>query len=128
MTSDALIEVIEGKLEDYGLKKAMPDDELLAEAYRGFHRSQQLREKFREVQRKFDKNAAKIEVPSDLKEQVCEVLGEHTDLRWDDAIQIVLDKGSVDRVRTEKQTAKEKSGDFTDADEDHLDSDSDDTD
>ena len=40
------------------------------------------------------------------------------DLRWDDAIQIVLDKTQLDHVRTEKQKAKKKSGDFTDADED----------
>jgi hypothetical protein len=34
-------------------------------------------------------------------------------LRWDDAIQIVLDKSQLDRVRVEKQKAKKKSGDFT---------------
>jgi hypothetical protein len=38
-------------------------------------------------------------------------------LRWDDAIQIVLDKTQLDRVRTEKQKAKKKSGDFTDVDD-----------
>ena len=59
-----------------------------------------------------------IEVPENLKEQVRAVLDEHGDLRWDDAIQIVLDKTQLDRVRTEKQKAKKKSGDFTDADED----------
>jgi hypothetical protein len=52
-----------------------------------------------------------------LTEQVRVVLGDHSELRWDDAIQIVLDEDSVDRVRAEKQKAKEKSGDFTDADE-----------
>src|SRR5262245_3574463 len=40
MTSDALVEMIERKLKDYGLKKVIPDDELLAETYRTFHRSQ----------------------------------------------------------------------------------------
>ena len=64
---------------------------------------------------------AEIEVPTNLKEQVRAVLDEHDDLRWDDAVQIVLDKTQLDRVRTEKQKAKKKSGDFTDADEDERD-------
>jgi hypothetical protein len=46
------------------------------------------------------------------------VLNKHGDLRWDNAIQIVLDEAQLDRVRTEKQKAKRKSGDFTDADDD----------
>jgi hypothetical protein len=52
-----------------------------------------------------------------LKEQVRRVLDKHGDLRWDDAIQIVLDRTQLDRLRAEKQKAKKKSGDFTDADE-----------
>ena len=118
MTSDALIEMIERKLKDYGLEKVIPDDGLLAETYRAFHRSQQLREKFEEMEDEFEEEHSEIKVPKNLKEQVRAVLDEHGDLRWDDAIQIVLDETQLDRVRAEKQKAKKKSGDFTDADED----------
>jgi hypothetical protein len=119
MTSDALIEMIERKLRDYGLEKVIPqDDELLAETYRAFHHSQQLREKFEEIKDEFEKEDSEIEVPGDLKERVRGVLDKHGDLRWDDAIQIVLDETQLDRVRAGKQKAKKKSGDFTDADED----------
>ena len=52
-----------------------------------------------------------------MKEQVRAILNKHADLRWDDAIQIVLDETQLDHVRAEKQKAKKKSGDFTDADE-----------
>jgi hypothetical protein len=117
MTSDALIEMIERKLEDYGLEKVIPDDDLLARTYRGFHRSQQLREKFEEIQSTFEENATEIEVPRDLQEQVCAVLEQYDDLRWDDAIQIVLDETQLDRVRAEKQKAKKRSGEFADADD-----------
>ncbi len=58
-----------------------------------------------------------IKAPADLKKQVSAILKKHPDLRWDDAIQIVLDKTQLDHVRAEKQKAKKKSGDFTDADE-----------
>jgi hypothetical protein len=116
MSSDALITMIERKLKAYGLKKVVPDDDLLEEVYRTFHRSQQLREKFEEIEDDFEE--AKIEVPRDLKKQVRAVLVKHDDLRWDDAIQIVLDETQLDHVRAEKQKAKKKSGDFTATDED----------
>jgi Topoisomerase 6 subunit A/Spo11, Toprim domain len=116
MSSDALITMIERKLKAYGLKKVVPDDDLLEEVYRTFHRSQQLREKFEEIEDDFEE--AKIEVPRDLKKQVRAVLVKHDDLRWDDAIQIVLDKTRLDHVRAEKKEEKKKSGDFTDADDD----------
>src|SRR5262249_52582536 len=105
------------KLKDYVLEKVIPDDDLLARTYRGFHRSQQLREKFEEIQSTFEENATEIEVPRDLQEQVRAVLEQYDDLRWDDAIQIVLDETQLDRVRAEKQKAKKRSGDFADADD-----------
>jgi hypothetical protein len=122
MASDALIGMIERKLKNYGLEKVVPDDDLLAKTYREFHRSQQLREKFEEMRKQFKEEEEgqdhEIEVPQNLKEQVRGVLDNHGDLRWDDAIQIVLDKTQLEHVREEKQKAKKKSGDFTDADDD----------
>jgi hypothetical protein len=117
MTSDALIRMIERKLHDYGLEKVIPEDGLLVATYRGFHHSQQLRERFEEMQSNFEKNATEIAVPKDLKEQVRAILDAHDDLRWDDAIQIVLDRTQLDRVRAEKQKARKKSGDFTDGED-----------
>jgi hypothetical protein len=117
MASDALIEMIERKLKDYGLEKVIPDDDLLAESYRAFHHSQQLHEKFAELQAEFDAEETDIDVPANLKAQVEAILKEHPDLRWDDAIQIVLDETQLDRVRAEKQKAKKKFGDFADTDD-----------
>jgi hypothetical protein len=119
MASDALIAMIERKLKAYGLKKVIPDDGLLGKVYRAFHHSQQLRKKFEEIKDEF--KAAKIDVPRNLKDQVSAVFDKHGDLRWDDAIQVLLDKTQLHRVRTEKEKAKKKSGDFTDADEDEGD-------
>jgi hypothetical protein len=129
MTSDALVAMIERKLKEYGLKKVIPDDdELLADTYRSFHRSQQLREKFEELEEEFEDEDSEIQVPKDLTEQVRAVLDKNNDLRWDDAIQIVLDETQLDRVRAEKQKTKRKSGDFTDADEDDEDDEEDEED
>src|SRR5262249_24992920 len=103
-------------LKDYGLQKVIPDDDLLGEAYLAFHRSNELQEQFEELESEFEES--KIKVPKTLKNQVRTMLTKHPDLRWDDALKIVLDKTQLDAVRAEKQKAKRKSGDFTDVDED----------
>jgi hypothetical protein len=118
MTSDELIEMIEGKLQDYGLEKVMPSDDVLAETYRAFERSQQLREKFNEMEQEFDESAAEIKVPKNLRKQMRDVLEENDDLRWDEAVEIVLNEDDLDYVREKKQKAKRKSGDFTEDQDD----------
>jgi len=118
LTSGAFIAMIETKLKAYGLKKVTPGDDLLADAYRAFHRSQQLREKFEEMEEEFEEEADAIEIPSGLNERVRAILDKHGDLRWDDAVRLVLDETQLDRVRAEKEKAKKKSGDFTGAGED----------
>jgi hypothetical protein len=115
MTSDALVAMIERKLTEHGLTKVIPDDAVLGETYRAFHRSGQLRKKFEEMERAFEET--KIRVPKSLRDQVCAILTKHTDLRWDDAIRIALDATRLDDVRAEKQRAKKKAGDFTEWDE-----------
>ena len=99
----------------------VPDDDLLAETYRAFHRSQQLRERFEEMEEEFDEEADAVEIPRGLKKRVRAILAEHADLRWDDAIRVVLDETQLDRVRAEKEKAKKKSGDFTNGDGDEED-------
>jgi DNA topoisomerase VI subunit A len=116
MTSDALIAMIERKLKQYGLKKVIPDDDLLGEAYRAFHRSNELREKFEEMESEFEES--EIKVPKNLRNRVAAILKKEPDLRWDDAVKIELDKTAVDAVRADKQKARRKSGDFTGAEED----------
>jgi hypothetical protein len=119
MTSDALIEMIERKLKAYGLKKVVPADDVLAEAYQAFHRSNQLSKQFEEMEAEFEED--EIATPKNLSKKVRAILKKHPDLRWDDAVKIVLDETQLDHVRSEKQKARKKSGDFTDGDEDEED-------
>jgi hypothetical protein len=118
LTSDALIEMIERKLDAYGLQKVVPDDEVLEDTYRAFHRSHQLRDIFEETAKAFDEAAEEVEVPDDLGDLVRAQLAERPELRWDDAVQLVLDPDDLDRVREDKDKARKKSGDFTDDSDD----------
>ena len=114
MASGDFIEMIERKLKDYGLQKVIPDDNLLGEVYEEFHRSNELREKFEEMASEFEES--QIKVPKNLKKRVRAILKENPDLRWDDAIQVVLGT-QLGHVRAKKQKARKDSGDFTNADE-----------
>jgi hypothetical protein len=78
MTSDVLVEMIERKLKSHGLKKVIPDNDILAEAYQEFHRSNQLRERFEEIQDEFDET--EIKVPKNLSARVRSVLDKHNHL------------------------------------------------
>ena len=116
LTSEQLVNLVERKLQAYGLKKVVPDEELLAETYRAFHRSNELREEFEDLMATMEEST--IKVPKSLKQKVRAILTKHPDLRWDDAIRIVLDATALEDMRAKKQEAKKKSGDFTDAEND----------
>jgi hypothetical protein len=116
LTSEQLVGLVERKLKAYGLRKVIPEEELLAETYRVFYRSDELREEFEELVETMDET--RIKVPKNLKAKVRAILSKHPDLRWDDAIWIALDGGALDHVREEKRKAKRKSGDFSDDDDD----------
>jgi hypothetical protein len=113
MTSADLVAMIERRLQAYDLGKVIPDDDVLAETYRAFDRSQRLRKKFKEMEQQFDREAAVADIPENLRLSVRGVLAVHADLRWDEAIQVVLDQTQISHVRAEKEKAQKKSGDFT---------------
>jgi hypothetical protein len=69
------------------------------------------------MEEEFDEEADDVKIPKGLKKRVSAILAKHADLRWDEAVRVVLDKTTLDRVREEKQKAKKKSGDFTGADD-----------
>jgi hypothetical protein len=118
MTSDALIAMIERKLKAHGIKKVIPDDQLLGEIYRAFHRSNELREEFEELESEFKES--KVKVPKDLKNRVHAVLEKHPDLRWDDGLRVVLDATQLDHVRENKRKQRAKAGNFVDDDDDEA--------
>jgi hypothetical protein len=115
MTSDALIAMIERKLKARGLKKVIPSDAVLTETYQAFHHSIELRKRFDEMESGYE--ADDVEVPRNLRKQIGAMLTKHPDLRWDDAVKIVLDE-EPKAVRAEKLKARHRAGDFTGADDD----------
>jgi hypothetical protein len=110
LTSDALVEMIETKLTAHGVKKVIPDADMLAETYRALHRGRELRNAFEEM--RGDSQEEEVAIPDDLRTRVEKILGEEPGLRWDEALELVLGKGERERVLERKQQAREKAGDF----------------
>jgi hypothetical protein len=115
LTSDALIEMTETGLKAHGVKKVIPGGDALAETYLTFHHDRRLRKAFDEMRHGLA--VEEIVIPENLPQQVSKVLDEHPELRWDDAVNLVLDPTELERLRERKKQARAKAGDFTDTDE-----------
>jgi len=112
LTSDALIEMIETKLKAHGIKKVVPSAELLSDAYIAFHKSQKIEDAFDDLQEEMP-DEDDVEVPPDLEDQVRKLLDQHSHLRWDEAVHLVLDEGKLQDIEAKKTKSKEEAGDFS---------------
>lgn len=84
--SDDLIRWITSKLEEHGVQKVIPDDEVLAEGYRRQYQSAYLEQHFGELLERSREHVSGIEMPPDLRAQVARQLQERPSLAWNDAI------------------------------------------
>ncbi len=115
MGSAELVQFNEDKLEQNGICKVIPNRKLLEEAYREFDRGIQLKKVFEAAEKSL--NASAAEVPKDLEDKVREVLDDHDDLRWDQAVQVVRDPTLLDYVRKQQKEEKAKAGNFVESEE-----------
>jgi Topoisomerase 6 subunit A/Spo11, Toprim domain len=91
-TSDELVEWIERKLKEHGVRKVIPDQRELTEAYRRQRRSAYLKKHFGELLERSRQHIADLDIPVDLQEHVARLLQQQPELSWDDAIaEIVAD-------------------------------------
>ena len=86
MTSDQFIEWLERKLTEHGVKKVIPNQEILESAYRRAVFLKKLEEwvyTFRTAERK---RAEKIEAPNNLSARIEEAFAKRTSTSWDEVI------------------------------------------
>jgi hypothetical protein len=84
--SDQLVEWIEGKLEQHGVRKVIHADKVLAEGYRRQHQSAYLGQHFGKLFERSCEHIKGIEILPDLREQVARRLQERPSLSWSDAV------------------------------------------
>ena len=85
-SSRDLVKWIEGKLDDYGVEKVIPGDEVLAEGYRRQCQSAYLDQHFPELLERSREHISDVVLPSDLREQVSRKLLQNPRLAWNDAV------------------------------------------
>ena len=87
MTSEQLIGWLESKLEEHGVEKMVPNDDLLARAYRRAVGRARAQDAIEEVTRDLDN----VAVPDGLGDQVRDYLDENPAETWDDAVGAVME-------------------------------------
>jgi hypothetical protein len=85
MTARQLFDFVERKLQEYGIRKVIPDKAELEDTYRLFARGREAKEI---VDRELAKlnSGSPVQVPADLRERVAEYLAAHPAARWDEAV------------------------------------------
>ena len=91
-TSNDFIEWIESKLAEHGVKKVVPDDETLQEAYRRAAQIAYVNGHIEEIEDEAKVHAETITIPDDLGEQVRKGLKEHSHLPWDKVIATLVEQ------------------------------------
>ena len=89
MASDDLVEFVERKLQENGIRKIIPDKDQLNKAYRLFDRGSQIEKAVQKVLDEKEKDDEDAVVPADLADQVNKMLDEDRTLRWDQAVAII---------------------------------------
>jgi hypothetical protein len=84
MTSDQLVDFVERKLTEHGVKKIVPDDARLASAYDLERRNIKAEELVRRELNKM--NGAGFTLPTDLRTRVQALLQQQPHLSWDEAV------------------------------------------
>jgi hypothetical protein len=97
MTSRQLIDFVENKLRQHGIRKVIPEGKTLARTYQMFAASDRLLEAFEESREKLENESeGPIAVPDDLKAKVEHHLQQHPDITWHRAVRLEVDPDSED--------------------------------
>jgi hypothetical protein len=92
MTSRQLINFVEAKLQQHGIKKVIPNREILADTYREFAASDRLSEAFDKLEESLKQESeSSIEVPADLEAKAKKLIAEKPDITWHHAVRLIVD-------------------------------------
>lgn len=87
MTSGQLVQWIESKLDEHGIKKVVPPTSVLEQWYRENLKQNYIEERLKEVKESAQAFAESAAVPKGLRKQVIAALGRDQSAPWDRAIQ-----------------------------------------
>jgi len=94
MTSRQFVDFIERKLNEHGVEKVIPQDEIIEQHARRLLEQKLTREALAEIQERIVKLAAETELRDDLEQRLRDHLAKDPALPWDEALAIILGAAS----------------------------------
>jgi hypothetical protein len=97
LSNAQLIEMIERKLREHRIEKIVPDDEMLAKAYRFFIEAKKLQDALEEFEQEYDdENEDDLPVPRGLRSKVKAVLKKSPHSSWDAVVARLAGRSDLD--------------------------------
>jgi hypothetical protein len=94
LASDELVALIERKLAEHGIRKVIPDDAVLADAYRRMHRQALVQARIDELVE--DLNGTEVAIPTGLRERIATAIKADPARSWDDIVRKIAEKDQED--------------------------------
>jgi hypothetical protein len=118
MTSRQLIDFVENKLRQHGIRKVIPDNKTLAETYQMFVASDRLSEAFDEIKEELE-NASETPtaIPGDLRAKVGQLLQQNPDVTWHRAVRLIVDPNAPASEDEDEDDGDLDDEDLSDVDE-----------
>ena len=86
MPSDVFVKWLEEKLKKHGVKKIVPDEEMLASVWRRTAEARLVEQQLPQIVADAERQCSKMSVPADLPARVEEYLRKNPSVAWDDAV------------------------------------------
>ncbi len=86
MASDEFVEFIEGKLDEHGIKKVVPDDGVLEQACRRARLRHEFNKRLEKIREDARKAVDAMPLIGDLHDKIVSSLAEEPELAWDEAL------------------------------------------
>jgi hypothetical protein len=96
MTSRQLVDFVEAKLKQHGIRKVIPDRETLVKTYQMFAASDRLSEAFDELKEKLLEDESEVKAPKDLEDRVKSLFQQHPGIIWHRAVRLLVDPDAPD--------------------------------
>jgi hypothetical protein len=101
LSSRQIIDFIEKKFTEYGVKKLIPDDNTLEQHARRVIKERLTKEILNTVADDIQRDTAAAKLPEDFREQLERALEEHPELPWDAAVALFLIRQKKQRTANE---------------------------
>jgi hypothetical protein len=88
LASDELVALIERKLAEHGIRKVIPDDAVLADAYRRMHRQSVVQAKIDELVGDLDET--EVEIPAGLRQRIETAIKADPARSWDAIMRVIV--------------------------------------